>query len=121
MRLVHSFFYFIFFTSFAFAENDSDKTYNAIGWGTMTCYEYLHPGGKDFVGRDSHIFAWAQGFMSGKNVYAGYDIGLLSIRTEEQEVIMKVYCEEHKRDSVSKAVEFLYEELWRKSKDKLKK
>ncbi len=113
---------FILFTGFAYAENYSDKLYPAVGFGTITCYEYLHPNReRDFVGRGIHIFSWAQGFMSGKNVYGEYNIDLLSISIEEQEVIMKVYCEEHKRDSVAKAVEFLHEELWRKSKDKLKK
>jgi hypothetical protein len=107
-------FFILFFCLFigvnpCFAENEKPKY--GIGWGVFTCYEFIHPkAGEDYVERDYMFFAWAQGYMSAKNMYSKTNIPL-KYDPNEQLVIMKTYCEEHKRNPVAYAVEYLYNEL----------
>lgn len=119
MRLFYVLIFMVFSTSICFAENDkkeSNKSFT-VGWGTITCYDFLHPGyQKDFAGRDLAVFAWIQGFMTAKNYYTNDDVALLSLDIDEQLVIIKVYCEEHKRNKVIYAADYLYGELYKKSK-----
>jgi len=110
--IIFSIFVFTFLYESSFAGNKI-----GVGPGVITCYEFLHPTkGYEGRGRDDSFLYWAQGYMTSKNIYSETNIHLSTIDIDEQIVIMKVYCEEHKRDRVYDAVEFLYNELYKKGK-----
>lgn len=119
MRLFYMLIFMVFSTKICFAENDkkeSNKSFT-VGLGAITCYDFLYPGyQKDFSGRDFAVFAWIQGYMTAINYYTNNDVALLSLDVDEQLVIIKVYCEEHKRKKVIYAADYLYGELLKKSK-----
>jgi len=122
MKFFYSLLFFILFTNISLAENSNDKISTAGGIGVMSCYEYLKSNRYDFGGKDYFIvLAWAQGFMSAKNTYANYKVDLFSLDIEEQIIVIRLFCEEHKRSKIYNAIDFLYEELWRKGENKSKK
>jgi hypothetical protein len=106
-----------------FAEsNEGKKSYHTIGVGTVICYDFLHPSdGKQSSTRDAIFMSWAQGYMSAKNLYSEYNTILGSMDIDEQLVIIKIYCEEHKRNVVLFAVDNLYTELLKRQMMELKK
>jgi|694.fasta_scaffold44720_10 hypothetical protein len=120
MRLtLYSFLLLIYSSVLCVAEvSQKEKDHGQVyGWGMLLCYDFLHPSnGQDFLGRDYAIFSWIQGYISGKNVYSSYDANVESISKDEQIVIIKTYCEEHGRDRIAIAAEYLYEELYKKFK-----
>jgi hypothetical protein len=120
MRFLYSFIFVVFTTSICFSETGKKESnpfiFHSAGLGAVTCYEFLHPGQMDFIGRDFTVLAWVQGYMTAKNYYSDYDVALLTLNVDEQIVIIKIYCEEHKRDKVRNAAEYLYGELYKKGK-----
>jgi hypothetical protein len=110
-HILYCFLFLFFLIGKVYAENAI-----GIGWGVFTCYEFLHPSrDEDFRGRDMEFMNWAQGYMSAKNLYSRTNISL-KYDLKEQIVILKIYCEEHKRDMFYLSVENLYEELSKKGK-----
>jgi hypothetical protein len=118
-RIFYSFILLIYSSVLCVAEvSQKEKDRGQVyGWGMLICYDFLHPAnGQDFIGRDYAVFSWIQGYISGKNVYSSYDANVESISKEEQLVIIKTYCEEHGRERIGIAAEYLYAELYKKGK-----
>lgn len=96
--------------------------YSGAGFGTVSCYDFLHPAeGKELSNREAIFFTWAQGFMTGKNATSAEDVDLFALDVDEQKSIIKIYCEKHKRDSFTYASDFLYYVLDKATKEKYKK
>jgi hypothetical protein len=104
-----------------FAETDKKMNDSFVaGAGAIICYDFIHPKKEnDYVGRDNVFLTWAQGYMSAYNQLGdkneeSVNLGIISL--EEQIVILKIYCEDHKRNSFWGAAINLYSELYKKGK-----
>jgi hypothetical protein len=92
------------------------KDPNALfGFGTMKCVGFVSasrdPQGKSILARP--IFAWAQGWMSARNV-AGRTVPLTvggSLSADALEAMLVSECEDHPQAEVWQAVDSLYDRL----------
>jgi hypothetical protein len=95
--------------------------YPLMGIGLGSCSVFASQYRQWGVTIETSYFAWAQGFMSGLNMaapHAGRQArNLKAITTEEQEVRIRSYCDQHPGADYIDAVIDLYGSLPRISKE----
>ena len=97
----------------------SSKADHIVGLGAGPCSEIIEQYRTDPTVVQSWMMMWAQGFMSGLNVYLeekGQYRDLQSMKVAAQAQMLRAYCDEHPMASLAKAVIDLFNQMPLKSK-----
>jgi hypothetical protein len=95
------------------------KADHIVGLGAGSCGEIAEQFRSEPTETQHWMIMWAQGFMSGLNVYLeekGQYRDLQSMKVEAQEQSLREYCDQHPMASFAKAVIDLFNQMPLKTK-----